>query len=121
MNSISPKKTMEKLETILNAFEQLAPNETFGGMTVAQFLAQVNEARNIRAEIADLEDQLANLKVRRDTIDAKSLEKAQLLVNGVIGNPDFGPDSALYEGMGYIRKSNRKSGLTRKKKNEPIG
>ena len=33
-------------------------------------------------------------------------------------DPTEGDDSALYKAMGYVRKSDRKSGLTRKK-NEP--
>ena len=118
MNPINPKKVIEKLESTLNAFEEIAPNETFGGMSTVEFSAQVQQSRDVRAKIDDLEDQLADLKVKRDTVDAANLEKVQLIVNGVIGNPDFGPDSALYEAMGYIRKSNRKSGLTRKKKKE---
>ena len=43
----------------------------------------------------------------------------ELVVNGVIGNPDFGPNSAHPEAMGYIRKSDRKSGLTHKKEPSP--
>ncbi len=43
------------------------------------------------------------------------MEKSTLVVNGIIGDPNFGPDSDLYEAMGYVRKSARKSGLTRKK------
>ena len=43
----------------------------------------------------------------------------QLAVNGVIGNPAFGPDSPLYEAFGYTRKSERKSGLTTKTKQTP--
>ena len=118
MNSISPKKALEKLETILNAFEHIAPNETFGGQTAPQFAADVQESRDVRAEIDDMENQLAALKVKRDNIDLRNLKKAELVVNGVIGDPNYGPDSALYEEMGYIRKSNRQSGLTRKKKTE---
>jgi hypothetical protein len=34
----------------------------------------------------------------------------------VLGDPAYGPDSALYEALGYVRKSERKSGLTRKGK-----
>lgn len=117
MNSIGPKKAIAKLETILNAFEHIAPNETFGGITAPQFSAAVQESYNVREEIADLENQLATLKVKRTNIDAANLKKAELVVNGVIGNENFGSDSAIYEEMGYIRKSNRKSGLTRKKKN----
>ena len=37
------------------------------------------------------------------------------VVAGVIGDPAFGPNSSVYELMGYTRKSERKSGLTRKK------
>ncbi len=45
---------------------------------------------------------------------AASLEKLKLVVNGVIGNPKYGPNSDLYEAMGYVRESEHKSGLTRK-------
>jgi len=43
----------------------------------------------------------------------------QRLVNGVRADPDFGPDSALYEALGYTRESERKSGLTRNRKDKP--
>ncbi len=36
---------------------------------------------------------------------------------GVAGNPDFGNDIPLNGVMGFVRKSEKKSGLTRKKKN----
>ena len=39
-----------------------------------------------------------------------------MVVGSVIGTREFGSDSDLYEQMGYKRKSERKSGLTRKKK-----
>jgi hypothetical protein len=35
-------------------------------------------------------------------------------VNGVLADPEEGPDSPLYEAFGYTRASERKSGLTRK-------
>ncbi len=54
----------------------------------------------------------------RNDADRVSLAKARLVVNGVIGDPTHGPDSSLYEALGYIRKSERKSGLTRKGKDE---
>lgn len=36
------------------------------------------------------------------------------MVASVVGTREFGSDSDLYEQMGYKRKSERKSGLTRK-------
>jgi hypothetical protein len=35
---------------------------------------------------------------------------------GVAGDPAYGNDSPLYGAMGFVRKSEKKSGLTRKKK-----
>ena len=34
----------------------------------------------------------------------------------VAGDPAYGNDSPLYGAMGFVRKSEKKSGLTRKKK-----
>lgn len=36
--------------------------------------------------------------------------------SGVAGNADYADDSPLYGAMGFVRKSERKSGLTKKKK-----
>ena len=42
------------------------------------------------------------------------VEAAELLAPGVHGGAE-GEDGELYEAMGYVRKSERKSGLTKKK------
>ena len=34
---------------------------------------------------------------------------------GIAGDPAYGNDSPLYGAMGFVRKSEKKSGLTRKK------
>lgn len=100
---------------MLNAWETLAPDKSFGGMTLAQFRAAVQPSQAARERIEDLEDQRKQAIADRDRADEDSLSKAQLVINGVIGDPTAGPDSALYEAMGYTRKSERKSGLTRKR------
>lgn len=69
--------------------------------------------------MAELENQLAQAINQRDDADEISLGAMQLTVNGVLGDPTEGPDSALYEAMGYTRPSERKTGLTRKKKSPP--
>ena len=43
-------------------------------------------------------------------------EKRSEVGLGVAGSPDYGNDSPLYGAMGFVRKSEKKSGLTRKKK-----
>ena len=68
----------------------------------------------LRAEILALEKQLEGRKADRSLADDTVSELMDLVVNSVRGTPVFGPDSPLYRAMGYIRKSERRSGLTLK-------
>ena len=115
----TPKDNEEKMERILNAWRTLAPGKSFGGMTLAQFEQVVAVARAARELIADLNDQLTQAIAQRDQADDIVIVKAQQVVNGVLADPTEGPDSAIYEAFGYTRKSERKSGLTRKSKKSP--
>jgi hypothetical protein len=113
---MTPKKAIESLETVEDALEQLAPGEVFGGIKLVDYKTQVQKSRTVRQEMVDIENQKTNKANERDTTDGDGLKMRELIVNGVIGNPNYGPDSSLYEAMGFVRKSERKSGLTRKKK-----
>lgn len=115
----TPKKIEEKIRTTISAWEQLAPNKKFGGMTVDEFKAIVAPSLNARALIDQLQHQLTQAINQREDADDVSLGKIQLVVNGVLADPTEGPDSSLIEAMGYTRKSERKSGLTTKKKETP--
>ena len=109
-----PKAVSERLEQIVSAWQTLAPAKSFGGMTLAQFKTAIQPSVDARSNITTFEAQLLAAQNARDEADKVSLDKVQLVINGVIGDPDHGPDSDLYEAMGYIRKSERQTGLTRK-------
>jgi hypothetical protein len=111
-----PKITLEKLNNVIKGWDTLAPDKSFGGMTLAQFKAAVKPSFDARDEIARLENQLQSKQIERDTVDVESLRLTRLVVNGVVGDPEEGPDSDLYDSFGYTRTSERKTGLTRKKK-----
>ena len=111
----NPKANEEKMRQMLNAWETLAQDKTFGGMTFGQFHAATNRPLNARAVIDDLQDQLDAAINVRDDEDDTWLPISQMVVAGVLADPNFGPNSPLYAAMGYTRKSERKSGLTRKK------
>ena len=111
-----PKSTLEKIMRVINGWETLAPDKTFGGMTLAQAKAAVKSSFDTRDELRTLENQLQSKQVERDDADEESLQVIKLVVNGVVGDPNFGPDSPLYEALGYTRESEHKTGLTRKKK-----
>ncbi|HEX8736521.1 MAG TPA: hypothetical protein VF721_14420 [Pyrinomonadaceae bacterium] len=111
----SPKVIEERYNRILNAWRTLAPDKSFGGMTLAQFEAQVEKSNIPRARLIALEDEIKQEQTNRETNDAVTIKTCDFVVKSVVADPEFGDDSALYEAMGYVRKSERKSGLTRKK------
>ncbi len=113
--SESPKSIEEKLTHIIDAWTAHAPNATFAKMTLEKFIEAVKPSLDKRKQIKDLDEEIAAAINDRDTFDVKSLATAEKVVKAVVGDVDFGDDSILYEAMGYVRSSERQSGLTRKK------
>lgn len=109
----SPRLTAEKLSKLSQAWQDLAPDTSFGGMTLAEFKAKVQPSFDARTAVGTAEVQLVDALARRQTADAETLRLVQLVVNSVKGDPAFGDNSALYEAAGYIRRGERKSGLRR--------
>lgn len=116
----APKDIVTKIGQTLEAWAELAPDKTFGGMTLAGFTAAVKPSTDARATLQHLESQMTEAHTRREASDVQSLKSILLVVNAIKGDPTEGEDSALYEACGYIRKSARKSGLSRKAKTVPL-
>lgn len=108
------RQTEERIATIGSAWINLAPQAKFAGMTHEDFTVKMAEALKIRTDIETLERQLEGRKVDRAVADEAASLKMEMVVNSVKGTEGYGPDSALYRAMGYVRKSERRSGLTRK-------
>ena len=112
MNS-NPKAIGDQLESILAGWEEQAANSTFAGKTLPQFKQAVKPSLDARATIKDLVQQTDAARVDRDNADPASMELVQMVVNSIKGDPNYGENSALYANIGYVRKDDRKSGLTR--------
>jgi hypothetical protein len=115
-----PDENIRKCEGTLSGVTEIAPEVEFGGYKAADFETLVQEMRDVRDELDELETRTAAVRARRDLVDVRALEAEQLIVNGIIGNRAYGPDSPLYAATGRKRVSDRKSGLTRKKKTVQI-
>lgn len=111
---ISPKDMQDKIEQVTQAWGDLAPDKSFAGFTLAEFKAKVQPSLLARAELETLDNQVSDAQTRRAASDDVSLKTIQLVVNAIKGDPTEGEDSALYQECGYVRKSERKSGLSRK-------
>jgi hypothetical protein len=111
----SPKETEERILKMINTWRTLAPDKTFGGMTLAQFEALAAPSLAARRRIEELENQRTEQVAERESADDNFNAKAKLVVAGVLADPEEGADSALYEAFGYTRTSTRRTGLTRRK------
>ena len=116
---MSPKQNEEKLQEVVSAWETLRPTKSFGGYTLAQFKDKIKPSLDARASISTLENQLLAAQNTRDDADKASLSALLLVVNAVKGDPEEGDNGELYEAMGYVRRSERSSGLHRGKQASP--
>ena len=107
------KRNIDKVKQVVIAWETLAPAKTFGGLTLEQFKARTKPSFDLRNQIDVLDNQSIDVSTRRNDADTTSNSAALLVVNAVKGDPEHGEDSALYAAMGYVRKSDRQSGLMR--------
>jgi len=116
MPKVDVKEIKQKCNVMNDAWFEGAPAVQFNGIKQVDFLADINAAAAYDAAIGDLE---VELKMKRDVRDDKyaALDQNRSKVGmGVTGDPAYGNDSPLYGAMGFVRKSERASGLTRKKK-----
>lgn len=115
MANVDNKRVREQCNVMNDAWFEGAPGGTFMGITQGTFQSDIEAAAAADAAIADLE---AELRMKRDVRDDnyKALDQKRSKVGqGVAGDPAYGDDSPLYGAMGFVRKSEKKSGLTRKK------
>lgn len=114
----NPKRNEEKMINALNALKDLAPTKKFGRSGADEFETQVNKSLAPRRKLKELANDTIEQQDLRDTEDLNTLRMLEQIVRYVIADEEFGPDSALFEALGYTRKSERKTGLTRKRKTE---
>ena len=117
MAKVDIKKIKDRVTKMNDAWAEGAPDVEFGGEQQADFAADITAAANAEHELADI---LAQADMKRTEISdrySRINDKSNNVANGVRGDKNYGEDSALYGGMGFKRKSDRASGLTRKTKN----
>lgn len=116
----SPKQLIERMEQMISAWKRFAATEKFGDMTVEEFEAFAVPVRAKSALLAELDLQKTQAINDRDDALEVFFQKAQLYINGVLASPQHGNNSSLYEASGYVRKSERASGLTKKGAKAPV-
>jgi hypothetical protein len=117
MPRVNVKEIKEQCDKMSAGWKKDSTDE-FNGIKRADFDADRTNAQALDDEI---EQDEAALKMKKDRRVQKYVKLGSDRVKvgkGVAGHKDYGDDSELYGGMGFVRKSERKSGLTRGKKSE---
>lgn len=112
----APKKIEDSINVVTEAWNDLAADKSFAGMTLEQFKARVKPSLDAGSELATAKNTQINALTGRMLSDEESQKALLLVVNAIKGDPTEGEDGALYEACGYVPKSKRKSGLSRKAK-----
>jgi hypothetical protein len=98
---------------VTKAWEALAPETSFAGLTLTEFKAAVAPSQTVRLELEGITRMRRDAIARRMLADSDSRAVLRKVVNSVRGDPAHGEDSGLYRAMGYKVLSEWKSGLTR--------
>ena len=113
------KRVAKRLQTLIDVWERLRTTKSFAGMTLEQFKAKVATSLSTREALSSLKTQVTNSRTTRHQSDIVSNDLVNLVINAIKGDPDEGEDGPLYAALGYIPKSARRSGLTRKDSTTP--
>ncbi|QQS33474.1 MAG: hypothetical protein IPM50_02515 [Acidobacteriota bacterium] len=114
MAKVSNKEVRRQCEVMNDAWFEGAKAVEFNGITQTEFLADITAAGTADDEIGDLEAELKMKREARDDLYVALNGKRSKVGLGVAGSAAYGNDSPLYGAMGFVRKSDRASGLTRK-------
>lgn len=114
--AISPRIAADRIETTDTAWETHRKDKSFAGISIEQFRAITAPCTTARATLARLESERVTAREQRIDADKKAMETIRLIVNAVKGDTQEGEDGEFYTALGYVRKSERKSGLQRKGK-----
>ena len=106
-------KAQKRINQTLEVWENLRPKKSFAGMTLAQFKAILKPSLDSRAEITNLRNQLKGTIRDRIAADIQSVDACFRVVNAVRADVDEGENGAVYKALGYVTKSDRRSGLHR--------
>ena len=115
------KNVSLRREKFLASWLEFAPDATFAGSTLAEFEEESKESLQIRKTMGAAKTKLAGLKLKRDKADEVLNEKLVLITNAIRGTPEYGQDCELYRSLGFIPKSERKTGTVARTKNRGEG
>ena len=112
------KRIVSRSSHSIKALQDLAPEITFGRTNLAKIVPLREDLDTKMEAILRLENQLEGARIERDEALSELNLDLRHLREGIAAHPEFGDDSELYGRCGFVRRSERATGLTRKKSEE---
>jgi uncharacterized protein YPO0396 len=109
-------RLLTRLQRQAAAWEELASTHEFAGLNLAGFQGEIQEFQVARERLI-----AAQTAIKAATKFARMAAKQAMQVSkrvalGMKSHPEHGDDSELVRASGFVTESERRSGLTRKRK-----
>ena len=90
-----------------------AQDKSFAGMTLAEFEVKSKEPLDVRKDLGDARTKVSGLILKRDQADENLNEDLILIAHAIRADQAFGEDCPFYRSLGFVPKSERKTGRRR--------
>ena len=88
-------------------------------MSLAEFEVKSKEPLDVRKDLADARTKVNGLILKRDKADDTHNEDLLLIAHAIRADKDLGEDSPLYRSLGFVPKSERRTGRRRRNSTAP--
>ena len=116
----NPTRITKQLTTLIEVWTELRPTKSFAGMTLEQFKTAVGPSLDARARLVTANKQADEAIVDRDNADQEAAVLVDRMIAAFVAEEADGYNGVLYAKLGYVRKNDRASGLTRRSSVEAL-
>ena len=110
MSKYSTTAVTRKRAQFLSSWAEYAQDKSFAGMTLSEFEVKSQAPFDVRKDLADARTKAKGLILKRDKADIALNEELILIAHAIRADQDFGEDCPLYRSLGFVPKSERKTG-----------
>ncbi len=110
MSKHSTSALTRKRAQFLSSWAEYAQGKSFAGMTLAEFETKSQVPFDVRKELGDARTKVSGLILEREKADDTLNEDLILIAHAIRAEKDFGEDCPLYRSLGFVPKSERRTG-----------
>jgi hypothetical protein len=119
MAKANTKVVLQRRDKFLTAWREHAPDATFATTSLVEFEAQTTNLDLLIQQMKGAQSKLDGLMLDRDKAVQELNETMLLIAHGIRGTPQYGEDCSLHRALGFVPKSERRTGLKRNTQSPP--